>query len=352
MSFIHGGNIIAEARRLGVDVDELVDMSSNLTPLGVVPGLDGVYQQGFSEIGCLPDATSESLRAAFCRKYHCRMPEVLAGNGTTDFIYDLPVKVAATRVVIVNPTYSDYKLGCEYGERKWHSFPLTGPDFQLSLGQLSQELQGGELVFICNPNNPTGTMTEVGLLYEFVKGRADVDFVIDESYLPFTDQPSLISFPRLVNLFILCSSSKIYGIPGLRLGFMVADAKRLAPFLSHQKPWVVNRPAQLCGAFLLEHGGSYIHDVVAFIKRVKPDFVRSLEQIEGLEPVAGVVNFILCRLTSERTVSSLQADMLKQHIMIRDCHSFDDLPGQYFRISLQNEQKNRICLQALKHCLA
>ena len=351
MSFIHGGNIIAKAQELGVGVADLIDMSSNLTPLGPVPGIEDVYQAAFTEIGCLPESTSLSLRRAFSRKFSCEVEEVIAGNGTTEFIYDLAVKVEASRVVIVNPTYSDYRLGCEYAGLQWYSFSLSSPHFQLSVHRLEAELQGGELVFICNPNNPTGTMVDVARLYELVKIRADVNFVVDESYLPFTDQPSLLGFPRLDNLFILCSSSKIYGIPGLRLGFMVSSRKSLVPFLSKQKPWVVNRPAQLCGEFLLLQGDDYIYEVVAYIQRVKSVFMEGLHALDGVVPVAGVTNFILCQLTGSRSVAVLQKEMLQQHIMIRNCQSFDSLSGQYFRISLQDEEKNGKCLQVLEKCL-
>ncbi len=352
MSFTHGGNIISQARELGLDVHDLIDMSSNLTPLGPVPGLAEVYMAGFKEIGCLPDATSDSLRQAFCQKFKCGMDEVIAGNGTTEFIYDLAAKVACARVVIVNPTYSDYRLGCEYNGKPYHGFSLTPPDFKLSLAALTATLQGGDLVFICNPNNPTGTMTPVQELYEFVTSRPDVHFVIDESYLPFTHESSLVGLPRRDNLFILCSSSKIYGIPGLRLGFMVSSAETLQPFLAKQKPWVVNRPAQLCGEFLLQHGDEYVREVVAFLDRIKPGFVQELSKIDGVEPVAGVTNFILCRLQLPHKVADLQAEMLKQRIMIRDCCSFDSLGDNYFRISLQNEQQNKTFLQALTQCLA
>ncbi len=352
MTFVHGGNILAAAQKLGIEPSELIDMSSNLTPLGVVPGLEGVYRKGFAEIGCLPDATSHSLRTAFCLKNECEVDEVIAGNGTTEFIYDLALKVESSRVVIVNPTYSDYKLGCEYGGVEWHSFLLKPPDFKLSLDGLNDELHGDELVFICNPNNPTGTMINVESLYEFIKQRADVQFVVDESYLPFTGIPSLINFPRLANLFILCSSSKIYGIPGLRLGFMVGSHAGLAPFLSTQKPWVVNRPAQLCGEYLLLHGDAYVQEVVAYINRIKPAFVRTLDAIPDVEVVTGVTNFILCRLLAAKKVSDLEAKLLCHKIMIRDCSSFDGLGDDYFRISLQGTEQNHTCLQALQQCLA
>lgn len=352
MSFVHGGTIIATAKQRGIQVCDLIDMSSNLTPLGAVPGLEAVYYQAFTEVGCLPDASSETLRQVFAATFRCRLDEVIAGNGTTEFIYDLSVKVASSRIVIVNPTYSDYRLGCEYGGKKWQSFTLQPPCFQLSLDELGRELSGGELVFICNPNNPTGTMVNVAALHGLIESRPDVVFVVDESYLPFTREPSLVTLPRLDNLFILCSSSKIYGIPGLRLGFMVSSSTTLASFLGNQKPWVVNRPAQLCGEFLLEHGGGYIAEVVTFLDRIKPEFVNLLSSFNDIEVVAGVTNFILCRLAEPYGVAGLCDALLDKNIMIRNCQSFDHLPDGYFRISLQTEKKNDIFLHALGQYLS
>lgn len=350
MTFVHGGNIIATAGQLGLQVDELIDMSSNLSPLGMVPGLRQVLIQGLDQIAYLPEATSDALCTLFAAHNNCRPQQVMAGNGTTDFIYDLPAMAPFTRAVIVNPTYSDYGLACDYAGLPWQSFTLHFPDFGVDLAALGATLQGGELLFLCNPNNPTGHLVAPSELRTFIQAHPQTTFVIDESYLPFTHESSLVREEMPENLFVLCSSSKIYGIPGLRLGFLVSSARNMAARRRHCRPWSVNRLAQLAGEFLLAHGEPYVREVQAFMAGERPAFVEALQGLPGLTVIPGVTNFILCRCTT-MGAEQLAAKMLTEKIMIRNCASFDGLDDSYFRVSLQKAAANRVFLDALTSLL-
>lgn len=350
MAFVHGGNIIATASSLGLRVDELIDMSSNLSPLGMVPGLREVLEKGIDEIGYLPEATSASLCALFAEHNGCRPQQVMAGNGTTDFIYDLPTMGRYRKAIIVNPTYSDYRLACDYAGLPWQSLILEAPDFAVDFTTLAGALKGGELLFLCNPNNPTGHLVPVAVLRAFIAEHPLTTFVVDESYLPFTKEPSLVSDDLPENLFVLCSSSKIYGIPGLRLGFMVSTEKNMAVHRERCRPWSVNRLAQLAGEFLLSQGGSYVHEVLDFMAKERPSLVNELRDLPGLSVVPGVTNFILCRLTA-MAAGDLAEKMLVHNIMIRNCASFDGLDESYFRISLKNADDNRLFFDVLASIL-
>ncbi len=350
MTFVHGGNIIATANQLGLRVDELIDMSSNLSPLGMVPGLREVLEQGIDQIAYLPEATSATLCTLFAHHNGCRPQQVMAGNGTTDFIYDLPTLAPYKRAVIVNPTYSDYRLACDYAGLPWQSFNLEFPDFAVDLEALAATLTGGELLFLCNPNNPTGHLVPVDRLLAFINKQPQTTFVIDESYLPFTQQASLVNEDLPENLFVLCSSSKIYGIPGLRLGFLVSSEKNMATLRQRCRPWSVNRLAQLAGEFLLAQGASYVASVQGYMASERPVFVKELENMAGLTVVPGQANFILCRLTA-MGADELAEKMLAEKIMIRNCASFDGLDNSFFRVSLKSAPANRLFLEALASAL-
>lgn len=349
---IHGGNIIATAKYLGCEVADLIDMSSNLTPLGMVPGLKEALVEGLAEIAYLPETDSETLRQVFSRKYGVAEDEVLVGNGTTEFIFALPRAFAWKRAIIVNPTYSDYRLACEWAGVPVISHLLASDrDFLLDLEELAAQLSGAELVFICNPNNPTASLTGSRNLHELVATHPATTFLVDESYLPFTREESLLAYDVPPNLFILCSSSKIYGIPGLRLGFLVSSAGNLKMFASRQKPWGVNRLAQLAGRFLLENGDPYVEEVVSYVESERPRFVAGLSAIEGIRPVAGRANFILARLPEGVSASWLRNKLLEKRIMIRDCATFEGLDRHYFRMSLKSRAENDHCLEQLKEVL-
>lgn len=349
----HGGNIFAMARKSGCHVNELIDMSSNLTPLGMAPGLKDVLMEHLDEAQYLPETGSESLREVFAGKYNLDKEEILAGNGTTEFIYGIPEALQLKRAVIVNPTYGDYEPACEWSGIAIHNFTLKYQDrFVVDLAELSQTLKGEEIVFLCNPNNPTGVLTSSKAIYDFVKSHPDTFFLVDESYLPFLKEPSLVEFPLLSNLFVLSSFSKIYGIPGLRLGFLIATAGNIAKIARYRKPWGVNRMAQVAGEYLLAYGDDYVADVVQYVAEQRPAFIAALVGIPGVEVIAGSANFILCFLPGNMRADVLVEKMFAKRIMIRNCETFTTLDNRYFRLSLKREQDNAYCLTCLREILA
>ena len=348
----HGGDIISMARHLGCAVSDLIDLSSNLTPLPMPPGLRETLIAGLDQIAYLPESNSETLVAAFATRYGLDHHQVLAGNGTTEFIHALPAATACKRALIVTPTYGDYRLACEWAGLAVRYFALEPEDgFMLDCDRLGAALSGGELVFICNPNNPTGGVTPSHELLALARAHPASEFLVDESYLPFVDEPSLAGMELPDNLLVLSSFSKIYGIPGLRLGFLVGSPARLTGFMARRRPWGVNRLAQLAGEFVLAHGDAYVETVRGFVARVRPGFSAALGAIPGVEVAPGMANFILCRLGGPMTAAALREAMLSRRIMIRDCANFEGLTDRYFRVSLKEEARNQQCLAALAEVL-
>ena len=344
----HGGDILSMAKRLGCGIGDLTDLSSNLTPLGMPPGLREALVARLGEISFLPESGSETLVHLFAGKYGCSPQQVLAGNGTTEFIYAVPESVPGRRALIIAPTYGDYQTASEWAGLSVDFFNLKADeDFALDFNRLSARLTGGELVFLCNPNNPTGRVVPSRALMDFILAHPASEFLIDESYLPFVGEPSLAGLPLPANLFLLCSSSKIYGIPGLRLGFLVAAEEKMARFAVRRKPWGVNRMAQVAGEYLLAHGDGYVQAVRDFLARTRPGFVARLAALPGVRVIPGAANFILCRLDGPMTASLLREGMLRERIMIRDCGNFTGLDSNYFRVSLQEPERNERCLAAL-----
>lgn len=338
---VHGGNILATAKALGCKVSDLIDLSSNLTPFGTMPGIKEALVAGLDELCYLPESGSESLCALFAEKNQIGRETVLAGNGTTEFIYAVPAAFGCERAVIVTPTYADYATACQWAGVAAESFALApASGFRLDLDGLAAKLTGGELVFLCNPNNPTGVLTPSAAIAELARKRPDSLFLVDESYLPFTREPSLLHLGLPENLLVLFSASKIYGIPGLRLGFLAGSAARIAHLGQRVKPWGVNRLAQLAGEYALRHGDAYCEQVVRFVESERPRVVAKLAALPGVAPVAGAANFILSRLTGPVRAPELKAALLKERIMIRDCANFAGLDDRYFRISLKEQAVN------------
>lgn len=349
----HGGDILAIAGQLDCHPSELLDLSSNLSPFGLIPDLTKELAQHLDDIAFLPEIDNRSLLDTFERKYNLKQGQVLAGNGTTEFIFSLPETTMCKQALIVTPTYSDYQRACDKAGIATRQFKLDlQHGFCLNPEALQNNLNGGELVFICNPNNPTGHLIKTAVLYELIMNNPDSTFLVDESYLPFVQEKSLITMPIPDNLYVLSSASKIYGMPGLRLGYLVSTKKNLTAIAAQIYSWSVNRLAQVAGKYLLEHGDQYIDNTLRYMKKERPLFVASLNRLPQISVIPGEANFVLCRLNGTLKAAWLRQKLLSHKIIIRDCSNFDNLDDQYFRVSLKDEATNRFFLNTLQEVLA
>ncbi len=240
----HGGNVQALARKLGCHVDEVTDMSSNLNPLGPPDGLEEFLIENITLIRSLFPADANLIVKSFCSYYGVRADRVIAGNKTTWLINTLPHALNTKQMLIMGPTYSDYKDACRMHGAAFSFCMATpdnrfAPDIDLLSSLLSNSGEKIDTIVICNPNNPTGTFIQKTTILDLLDRHPGVFFVVDESYLPFVDNAdeiSLVSEIRFANLIVLSSMSKIFCMPGLRTGFVCASPAVIDRFMAYTSP--------------------------------------------------------------------------------------------------------------------
>ena len=182
----HGGNIAALAAELNCRPDEIIDMSSNINPLGSVPGLIDHLRERMDRIRFLPEVDGHHAIQAIARLLGVAEERVLAGGGTTQFIYTACAALETRRALIVGPTYADYTDGCRvHGIEPEFFLAEAASGFAVDLQRLEASLAGCDTVFLCNPNNPTGQLIPHHDLLQLCRNHPRVRFIIDESYLPF-----------------------------------------------------------------------------------------------------------------------------------------------------------------------
>ncbi len=243
----HGGNIYEMAQKLGCDPAEIVDMSSNVNPLGPPPGLLDFLREKMSGIMALPEVDAQDVIRAFASRYQVPPELVLAGNGTTQFIYTIPRALGTQRACIIGPTYADYADACIMNKVPHDHLILQDSDaFHPDMNRIHAEIAGYDTVFVCNPNNPTGALIPVDEIERLCRSHPNTWFIIDESYLPFVAQSHDHSVLNrgISNAIVLNSMSKIFRVPGLRIGFLVASGAIIEKFLHYMLPWSVNSLAQ------------------------------------------------------------------------------------------------------------
>ena len=349
----HGGDIFAIAANIGCQPEEIVDFSSNMNPLGPPAELMSFLADSLNRITFLPDPGARPAIEAFA-KYHDLPPgQVMAGNGTTQLIYALPQVLQTSRALILSPTYSDYADACRMN-RVPHTV-LSAPEstgFTPDFVELRQAAAGADTVFICRPNNPTGRMIPADVIDHLSRELPQTRFVVDESYLPFVDVSrghSLVKNHR-DNVIVLHSLSKIFRIPGLRVGFLLAARETIRRFEAYQKPWSVNGLAQAAVEYLMTHvelAERFIDQTRQFVNQEKALFVDSLKRHSEITVIPSDTVFILARLPEGQAASELKSRLLSQKILIRDCSNFNGLSKRYFRISLKSSANNRYLTEKL-----
>jgi threonine-phosphate decarboxylase len=354
----HGGNIYAAARDLGCRPDEIIDMSSNINPLGMPPGLLEHLQIHIGGAGVLPEADSRRSVRQMARLLEVDADHVLAGSGTTQFIYTTCKALDSRNVLIVGPTYADYADAC----RMHHIEPryyLARADsrFRVDPDRLKPSLDSIDTVFICNPNNPTGWMMPHDRLVRLCRSHPQIQFVIDESYMPFAAEGQTMSMvgSDLQNVSVLWSISKIFGVPGLRAGFLITNGTVISRFQRYMQPWSMNSVAQAAVDYLGGHPASvksFIEATRGFLQKERWQFCDELTKRSRLRCYPSSTSYILLELPAGINAQSVHQQMLKSRILIRNCSNFNGLSDRYIRVSIKRPIQNRLAVNCLAQIVA
>ncbi|XOF34070.1 MAG: cobyric acid synthase [Candidatus Electrothrix sp. YB6] len=356
----HGGNITELAARLGCRPEEILDFSANINPLGPPEYLWNILAARLPELVHYPDPESAELVRAIARQYRLPAEQIVPGNGTSDLLYTA-IRVLAPvrgkrikRAVIPVPAYIDYRHACEQVELEVLPLPLYAEDdFQPDLEQLSARLQPEDLVILGQPNNPTGRMNDRDALLALADQHPDVLFLPDEAFAGFVLGYTSLAGCR-ENIITLCSLTKLFAVPGLRLGFLAASETICRQIRQQIAPWSVNSLAQAAGAAMLGDT-EYIRRTQELITENRKKLCCELQSIPSLRVVAGTANFLLIRLADKLSAAELAERLLHQaRIAIRVCTNYEGLNGQYgqyFRLAVRLEEENKRLINALQDVL-
>ncbi len=349
----HGGNVFALARQLGCREAQIIDMSSNINPLGPPPGLMDNLKNEMARIHMLPEVDSHDMTAKMGRFLGIEPGRLWAGSGPTQFIYTMVAALDSRQVLILGPTYADYADACAMvGIEPSFVLARAAADFQPDLDHLDQQITGFDTVVLCNPNNPTGALIPREDLDRLCRHHPDTRFIIDESYLSFvpearaqsmtTDQPP--------NALVLHSLSKIYRLPGLRVGFLIGAPGLIQRFQSQIQPWSVNSLAQIAVDFLcrnseavnafIQHSRQYIGDQRTF-------FYQRMAASRHLTLFPSTTSFILIQLGPSQTAAHVWAQLARERILIRNCDNFYGLDERFIRVAMNTSEINQMVADRL-----
>ena len=319
-----------------------INFSSNVYNHFEHQGLFTYLTKRLGAVRNYPEPTPQRTEQAVAEVIGLRPEEVMVTNGATEGIYLISQTFRRSSSAILIPTFSEYADAC-----KLHEHTIT------SIQSLVEIPTNTQLVWLCNPNNPTGIVHDKELLLQCIKHHPNTLFVIDASYAPFTREPLItaVEAVHFSNLIMLHSMTKEFAIPGLRLGYITATASLLNKLRSQRMPWSVNTLAQDACHYLLTHRTDYQLPLDTLLQERKR-LSKALTDTEAIETHPSHTHILLCKL-HKGTASHLKDLLATQHgILIRDASNFEGLSKSHFRIAVQTPQENDLLLNAITSTLA
>lgn len=341
MKHIHGGDVY--------QYQNCVDFSANCNPLGtpqrvkeaVIQSLEHI--QDYPQVGCAP------LREAIAAYEGVQAEKVICGNGAAELIFSLCRAKKPAKALVPAPTFAEYEqalesVGCTCRHEFLKKEALFQPDEDF-LNCLEEDL---DMVFFCNPNNPTGMLTDRSLLVKILQKckSLGIFLVVDECFLDFVKEPESYTLKGFLeeydNLFILKAFTKRYAMAGIRLGYGLTSNKELLENMSRvTQPWNVSSIAQAAGMAALKEeayvneGRRLVFEEAAYLKKEMAAL--------GFLVYPSCANYIFFKGRED-----LFEQCISRGVLIRDCSNYPGLCKGYYRVAVKKHEENETLISVLR----
>jgi cobyric acid synthase CobQ/L-threonine-O-3-phosphate decarboxylase len=348
----HGGNLRKLAATAGIAPEEILDFSANINPLGPPDWMRPLVSRMIASLAHYPDPDCAALIKAISARYGVAEDEIVAGNGSTELIYLIPRELPVRRAVIPVPAYTDYARASELAGLTLEKIILKEEDaFRPNLAAIEARLREGDIVFIGQPNNPTGLICNADAIRGMALRNASVTFVIDEAFAAFVEGMDSLTQRRPPNVIVLLSFTKFFAIPGLRLGCCIADPAAIERIKNLLPPWSVNTIAQAIGEKAMADE-EYARKTNAYCHAERKYLTEQLQSIPGLYVYPGEANYLMVRIDRKGlSAPALAEKLLPMGIAIRVCENFDGLDARFFRVAVRTAEENEILFNKLRDVL-
>ena len=338
MSGIHGGDIYRN--------DVKVDFSVNVNPLGIPKAVEAALYEAVDKCSKYPDISAEKLTKAVSEMLNVPKENLLFGNGASELFMAIIHGIKPKKIVIPVPSFYGYEYAAKaaegeivyYETKKENGLCLQADFFSV----LTEEI---DLLFLANPNNPTGTLMnrkELINVLNYCRSK-EIYVVLDECFIEFCDRECsmLQEINKYTNLILVRAFTKIFAIPGVRLGYLVCSNPLLSDKIGRQLPeWNLSCFAQAAG-YECAMQTAFVEKTAAFIGKER-QFLESGLMQAGCYVFPGKANFLL--IYSEQP---LYDRLLEKGILIRDCDNFRGLSKGFYRIAVKSRNENEALLRAI-----
>lgn len=339
---VHGGDIYSHQK-------PMIDFSANINPLGMPSMVKQAIIDNIDSYECYPDPLNRELIRAISEHDNVGEEHIVCGNGAADVIFRIALALKPKRALILAPTFAEYEQALAVVDSKVDYYILKEINgFEIQKDILDQINSVYDIVFICNPNNPTGLPIKASFMLEIAKRckQQNVTLVIDECFTEFLDNEQDYSvmdkIETLDNVIILKAFTKIYAMAGIRLGYAVCGNIDVASEITHTlQPWSVSTIASKCGVAALKQG-EFVEQTKEYIKNARTILIKGLEEL-GFTVYESKVNYVFFR-----TDIDIINPLVQKGILVRSCKNYNYLDDRYYRVAVKTIKDNEYLLSCLK----
>ena len=344
MQFVHGGDWAGYRAEFGRDP---LDFSANVSPLGLPEGVAKAITAALATADRYPDPFCRALREKLAAHEGVPAEQLLCGNGAADLIFRLVWAKRPRKALVTAPTFAEYAAALEtVGCTVERCFLREADDFAVTEAFCGAIDDSVDMVFLCQPNNPTGQLTPPVLVARILEKctACGALLLLDECFLDFLPDHALLTAKPLLgsgNLLILKAFTKLYGMAGVRLGYALsADPALLDAMSAAGQPWGVSSLAQAAGLAALDET-AYVDRVRALLAEQRPRLTAGLRAL-GLRVLEGRANYLLFQ-----GPETLGEALRQKGVVLRSCANYPGLDASWYRTAVRTGPENERLLKTL-----
>ncbi|MEG0923606.1 MAG: histidinol-phosphate transaminase [Anaerovoracaceae bacterium] len=342
---VHGGNIYKYDHKV-------FDFSANLNPLGMPMEVKQAIIDNIDKYQSYPDTLNRELAKALGEFHNISWEKICCGNGAADIIFRIALGLKPKKALIISPTFSEYEEALEIVDCQANHYILKETNgFVVDEGLLKVIDSGYDMMFICNPNNPTG----IPICREFMLSLAErckennTILVVDECFTEFLleeEKYAIIDkIDSLKNVIILKAFTKIYAMAGVRLGYSVCGDVNIANTINQTlQPWSVSTIASKAGVAALKLQ-DFVRETKLYIDTNRKFLLNEMSRL-GVKTYNSMANYIFFWSDID-----LCKEFSKYNILLRSCSNYITLDENYYRIAVRTNEENQYFIDCLEKIL-
>ena len=356
LNLIHGGNVYAHAKKLKIHPSKIIDSSASLVPFSppdfLKESLNSVIES--ESFRYYPERDLDDLREIIANFHKVKPENIMPGNGASELITWAGYEASKYgRNCLPTPGFVDYErsLKCWNATYIFHELPKK---WDSDYPQEFPIRPKSEVIWITNPHNPSGQLWGRDSLEGILKEYQLV--ICDEAFLSITpngEKESLIPLTKKYkNLLVIRSLTKLFNMPGIRLGYIIGAKEIIEKINQKRDPWPLNSFAINAGITLLadkEQYKNWTHKIYKWINKEKYFLSTQISKIKDLNVHNSATNYFL--IENKKSLTPTIKYLAQKGILIRDCSSFRSLDNKWARISVQNHHNNQRIVQEMRQFL-